>query len=177
MAADSVTIQIFDNPQIIASNDTAICKGDTIQLLATNGLNYSWYPPVAITDSIVAAPKVYPSATQKYYVQSKSGLCQTTDSVLVTVNDVPLLDLEDVLLCEDSVAIVPTVLQQQNISTVKWTPATYLSADDILTPTITALKTINYQVQVTSVGGCTANESMEVLVGNAHARFNQNMCG
>lgn len=172
MAADSVTIQVFGNPQIIASNDTALCKGDTIQLLATNGLNYSWYPPVAITDSLVAAPKVYPSATQKYYVQSKSGLCQTTDSVLVSVNDVPLLDLEDVLLCEDSMAIVPTVLQQQNISTVKWTPATYLSADDILTPTITALKTINYQVQVTSVGGCTANESIEVLVGNAHASFN-----
>lgn len=172
MAADSVTIQVFGNPQVIASNDTVLCKGDTIQLFATNGLNYSWYPPVAITDSLVAAPKVYPSATQKYYVQSKSGLCQTTDSVLVTVNDVPLLDLEDVLLCEDSMAIVPTVLQQQNISTVKWTPATYLSADDILTPTITALKSINYQVQVTSVGGCTANESIEVLVGNAHASFN-----
>jgi gliding motility-associated-like protein len=47
-----------------------ICKGDTVQLTASNplALSYSWTPNYHITSTTIANPKVFPDTTTTYYV-------------------------------------------------------------------------------------------------------------
>jgi len=86
IASDTVDIVVNVVPEIIASNDVTICRGDTATLSATGGIYYTWVPepidPCIGCESIDVAP----TETTTYIVQGvDANGCYNTDQVTVTV--------------------------------------------------------------------------------------------
>ncbi|MBE0640402.1 MAG: hypothetical protein IH599_00095, partial [Bacteroidales bacterium] len=121
-ATDAVTVTVNPPPQLILSQDTTICNGDTAYLTVSGATTYSWN---TIPASTAAALIVTPSVTAWYTVTASNGTCQAIDSVRVTVVPLPLADAgADTSVCEgDSVR-----LQASGGTTYLWSPSPSLSS-------------------------------------------------
>ncbi len=83
---DSILISVLPSPTVTTSNDTTICEGSTIQLVASGGSDYAWSPGVSLSDANIANPLASPRESIRYYVSvTASNQCITTDSVDVNV--------------------------------------------------------------------------------------------
>ena len=67
-AADSILVEVFADPVIGILNDTTICRGDSINLFATDIETVVWSPSYAIDDTLSLTPLVYPDTTTTYVV-------------------------------------------------------------------------------------------------------------
>jgi len=97
-ATDSVTINVTPLPVANAGNDTSICKGDTIVLHATGGINYQWNTSVYDTNSYL---QVSPFDTTSYSVIVFNTYgCSDNDTVVVNVKELPFVFIgQDTTIC------------------------------------------------------------------------------
>jgi hypothetical protein len=79
------------SPQISTSGNVVLTVEDSVQLNATGGISYQWFPSEGLSDSNTDSPKASPLLTTTYYVlvTDEQG-CILTDSLRVTV--VPLFN-------------------------------------------------------------------------------------
>jgi len=84
-SVDSATIIVEEDVIANAGNDIIICAGNNATLLATGGTNYLWS-----TGETTASIEVNPETTTTYSVTATSGSQSDTDSVIVSVNDIPI---------------------------------------------------------------------------------------
>ncbi|MBL4703981.1 MAG: gliding motility-associated C-terminal domain-containing protein, partial [Flavobacteriales bacterium] len=159
---DSVVVTISIPTPIDAGVDTAICFGETVQLNATGAITYVWTPSTDLSNPNIANPVASPTDTTQYFVIGTDGVgCTSLDSLIVTVNPLPLADAGvDTGICDgDSIQ-----LQATGGSGYVWSPTGTLSSSVISNPIATPLVTTEYIVQVTDSNGCVANDSITVTV-------------
>jgi hypothetical protein len=90
---------------IDAGNNQTICPGDTVQLSGsspTPGLIYSWSPSGSLSNSNIANPKAWPSATTVYTMTATDPVsgCGGTDTVVITVSPLPPVNAgNDTIIC------------------------------------------------------------------------------
>ncbi len=95
---DSVKVQI-SIPLANAGNDTVVCNSNPVTLIAHGGVSYAWNTsPQQNTQQIT----VNPSVTTTYTVTVTDSInCIATDQVLVTVGNLPAVNLgNDTVLCQ-----------------------------------------------------------------------------
>lgn len=110
----NILIQLVDSGQIVAhfklnilqTNDTTICAGDSLQLIGVPGLNYSWYNDSSPFNLLSSQQSFFvaPKTTTKYKLFTSAGV----DSIIVTVNQLPIINLgkDSLYLCNgDTVGI------------------------------------------------------------------------
>ena len=86
----SVTVSLNPLPTIDAGIDTAMCIGDSLQLMATGGVTYIWDNGGSLSSNIVADPWTYTTADLTYNVDAyDANGCFGEDSVHVTVHPLP----------------------------------------------------------------------------------------
>src|SRR5690606_36595877 len=87
---DTVVITVNTGPVIDAGTDQTICKGDSVQLMASGTSEYFWMPNLNITDTAIANPVVYPDTSQEYIIKGNSGSgCFGYDTIQIIVKDLP----------------------------------------------------------------------------------------
>ncbi len=170
MQVDCKLITVLPKPLIQLNNDTLICQGDTIQLIA-NGpglISNLWNPiynGIAPYDSTVL--RVYPHEDYRYYVHleyTAGGGCAYDTSVLVKVSRV----VADAGLDRFVVDGGYTVLGGPHLSTGQeysylWTPTLYLNDTSIAYPTCTPKDVQPYYLTVTNDStGCVSKDSVWV---------------
>ncbi|OFX73851.1 MAG: hypothetical protein A2X12_10305 [Bacteroidetes bacterium GWE2_29_8] len=90
--ARNLCIRAYTSPQEIltcsvdAGADQTICAGDIKSLSATGATSYLWN-----TGAITAKISVNPVTTTTYYVTGTTGACTIQDTVIVTVNELPII--------------------------------------------------------------------------------------
>ena len=134
----------------------------SIELNASGATVYLWTPADSITDINIANPFVYPSNTTEYIVTGADGLgCTDADSIIVTVNPLPIVDAgEDLWVCPgDNIQ-----LNGSGTDTPVWSPISGLSDPNIYTPISTPPDTIAYILTVTDINLCTLTDTMTVYV-------------
>lgn len=160
---DTIKVTMLPLPSLTVSNDTFMCQKDTIQLAVSGADVFSWYPNIAITDTTINNPKVYPDTTTMYYLiatNSTSG-CTIVDSVLVIVNPLPTVFAgNDIAICTGDSAQISLIVT--NGAAYKWTPSIGLSNDSIPNPKASPADTTQYIVQVTSPRGCVAFDTINI---------------
>lgn len=132
----------------------AICKGDSVQLLAEDAITYSWLPTTGLSNPAVANPKASPSAQTTYVVQGTDANGHASyDSVVVLVHHVPQVELgnNEITKCSDQ----PLVLHASS------TGATVLWQDGSTNPTYAVSEPGIYYVQVTNQCG-SATDTVKV---------------
>lgn len=148
---ESITVNVNQTPIANAGNDTSICEGSMVNLLASGGLTYLWNNGLT-----TALNSVSPSSHTTYIVTVTSNNCSATDTVSVAVNPLPLVALTDTSICIGS----SILLDAGN------TGSTYTWQDGATTQTYAVSSGGTYSVTVTNSYGCNETASAVVIANS-----------
>jgi hypothetical protein len=86
-ATDSVLVIVNKVIPVVTRPSAVLCPGDTIQLKATGGIDYSWQPSSYMIGVNTNNPRVFPPNTTKYTVTIKNPVtgCSAKDTITVFV--------------------------------------------------------------------------------------------
>jgi large repetitive protein len=164
-SSDQIVIQVLNLPSINAGADQSICAGGIAQLIATaNSANggissYNWTGGI-FNFSNIYNPTSSPNATDVFYCTATDGSnCQATDSLIVTVNALPMVNAgPDVTVCNNA----------GNITLSGYSPAggswvgTGVTPSGVFTPTVPNNYNLTYTF--TNSNGCTATDQTIITV-------------
>ncbi len=165
--------------KIAASKDTVICGGSSVQLSASGGDTYLWYPSIGLDNPLSATPIASPSVTTKYRVLVSNANC--VDSAFVTVTVKPFTGADagiDKTVCLG----VSTELgaPPDTSNTYTWRPSINLDDVSKANPTVTPTSngTTQYILTVASKNGCIAYDTILVTAGSITAKVSSDttMC-
>ena len=161
-------------PVINAGSDIQICIGDSIQLNASGGNSYQWSPAGSLTNAIIADPIAFPTDTTDYIVTSAdTNGCVSSDTVSVIVNPLPDANAGfNVNICEGDHAF----LNASGGVLYQWSPSAFLNHDTVADPLAFPDTSIIFNVDVTDSNGCTASDSMIVIVFMVYTVDDQYIC-
>jgi gliding motility-associated-like protein len=85
------TIEIALGGSYTLSSDTALCAGETLQVLATGGLSYTWSAiNTSLNNTSIANPVTSALVSDAtLYVDIELSNCTVSDSIAITVNPLP----------------------------------------------------------------------------------------
>lgn len=157
---DSMQLTVFDDPHTIMI-DTAICLGDSIQLLSSGGGTYSWTPSNGLNNPNVSNPLASPSNTTNYTlnIESPNG-CPLFDSLILVVYNYPISTSNDTTICIGNSAN----LNATGGTAYLWQPASNLNNANISNPIATPTITTIYYVSITTPSGCVKQDAVRVFV-------------
>lgn len=152
VGADTGMITVSDLPTIDAGNDESICEGSSITLLATGGDVYQWS-----TGSVNDTTNITPTQDMMYAVIGANLFgCVASDSVFVTVNANPTVNLANIdSLCMDSVI---TIDAGATFSSYAW--STGESSFSIQVGPYVSTQTVSIDLVVTDSNGCIASDTV-----------------
>lgn len=174
---DTVTVNILSLPTIDAGLDETICFGDSIQLSASGGDNYLWTPNNNITSNNISNPIVFPASLTQYVVTGTDlNNCSNKDSVLVLVNDLPvIITSNDASICYgDSI-----VISASGGTTYQWLNQDSISNINVSNPEVWPSLSSTYPVIVTGANSCIDTAEINIQVNSlpiVNAGINQNIC-
>ncbi len=153
-----VTVQAL--PVADAGPDASVCDGESIQLSASGGTNYTWTPSGTLSNPSVANPIATPTANTVYTVTVSDQLgCENVDSVAITVDPLPVADAgADGIVCNG----IGVQLNASGGSTYSWSPVIGLSDASISNPIALPAVPTSYVVTVTDANSCTASDTVFV---------------
>ena len=164
---DTVVVYVNPLPSADAGADVTICNRDTNTLIANGGISYEWS-----TTETIDTIQVNPIVTTTYIVTvTDTNFCSNTDTVIVTVNQLPPANAgTDISICDGSLG---SLLATGGII-YKW-------STDATTDTITINPSLNttYTVTVTDASNCSNTDEVVVAINplpNADAGLNDTIC-
>lgn len=162
---DTVRVTVSD-PQVDAGSDAAFCAGGSAQLQATGTGGFSWAPATGLNATDIADPIATPSITTTYTVTlTDQANCTDTDSVVVTVNDLPTASAgPDATPCASTTIQLGGAPTGPAGSTFAWSPAVGLNDNTLANPTLSVTVDVEYVVTVTDANSCVNTDTMEVTV-------------
>lgn len=147
----STNILVNPLPAVNAGTDVAICNGESVVLTATGTGSFTW------DNSVVQATSFTPLSTLTYTVTAFDGTCSETDNVVVTVNDLPIVNGgSDVTVCDGE----SVTLTASGTGTFTWDNSVIQA-----TPFTPAVGSMNYTVTADN-GNCIATDEVTVLVNS-----------
>lgn len=162
--ADTITqtITVYPLPQVTTIPDTAICSGDTIQLVTTGANTYSWNPAIGLDTATSQSPRAFPLNDTEYIVTgTDTNGCIDVDTVSVVVNPLPTASAgPDREICFGQ----PVELNGTGGGEYDWSPVASLNTHVDSTVIATPDTTTDYILVVTNVFKCTDNDTVKVTV-------------
>lgn len=158
-----------------AGNDLSICAGETIQLKASGGFNYSWNYNLTLSDTNIFNPIAKPILSTNYIVKSGLSNCKFFDTIDVDVKPLPIVNAgNDTIICKGFPYQLNGNVQFGNV--FNWTPSIDLINANVLNPIFKSVKTGFYFLNAeNSIGNCKALDSVFVQVDSVIALFNTNI--
>lgn len=160
----NLPVAIAALPVANAGPDISICPGQSVALggapTGPAGSSYSWTPSIGLSSATAANPSSSPNTTTNYVVQVSNSGCVSRDTVMVTVNQPTVSANDDTSVCIGGT----TQLNAAGTGSFTWSPTSGLSASDIADPIAAPTVTTTYVVMLTDGLGCTATDSVTVVV-------------
>jgi gliding motility-associated-like protein len=165
-AKDTVNVTVEPIPQLQVSNDTTLCNGASVQIIATSpgNVTYTWSPVTGLNNSSINNPVASPSSTTTYFVLASGGNgCHSTDSVTINVLAQPTVaTIGDTAICSGvSIQLTTSVT---NGNTYSWSPSTGLSNPALQNPVANPSANTRYIITVNPGTQCTATDSVNIAV-------------
>ena len=152
--SDTITITVNEAPNInITANKTEICSGDAANLIATGASQYEWNNGES-NDNIIVSP----SSTTTYYVTGmNSNGCSGSDTITITVNEAPNLNIT-----ADKTEICPgdQVILSSDCEQIMWYPDVYANSIVVFPTSDTCFKAVCTDL----LTNCQAEDSINIIV-------------
>lgn len=160
----SFSITIHPSPRMNATVDSRICRGNSLQLSASNAQVFSWSPAQNLSCTGCASPITTTLTTTQYYVQGTSVFgCVGRDTVNIEVIqpfNMPVSAPDTLCLGES------TRLMASGAASYIWSPAEGLNRADIADPVASPSSSTRYRVIGRDAYGCfTDTGYVNVTVG------------
>jgi len=162
VGVDSVSVELV-TPSASATGGGWMCRGETMVLSCSEGLNYTWSPPALAANPYSQTTEVFPLETTTFtvYVTDAFG-CQGSTEMEVNVWQPPYVnagpDREVDWL--DRVRLFGSA----DADSMWWTPSDWLSCSDCPTPEVEVQGPGWFTLQTVSPEGCTASDSVFIDV-------------
>lgn len=181
--ATAMTVNVTDDTEMPegcpwAGADTTICAEECVYigclpLSEENGLCYRWFPDQGISSTYSPYPEVCPDTTTTYiiYITDDQGNLVGSDTVIVTVNPLPAVEITppNPAICLQTPPGVVAPGGRNNVCSVEpitlstvETYAVYNWSTGATGPNITVATPGPYRVTVTDATGCTASKEVEL---------------
>jgi len=148
-------------PVVSVSNDTTICQGSSIGVMASGATFYHWYPSNGISNIASATPTASPTATTTYSVVGTINSCTDTAYISIYVNPLPTPTITNNL---------NQLTCNGNYTSYQW----YYNSNIIVNATgqqYMAAQNGNYQVIVTDTNGCTGTSNVLTVIINGQNEY------
>lgn len=165
----TVYIDFAPRSLTLLNNDTAICKGEAIEVFAegTPGFTYEWTPANGVSDPGSLTPFIMPDETEVYTLTGSYPNCPDTSvTLLIEVEEVPELTLSN-----DTIVCIGTELEIQGLVTpynsgytYQWSPTQGLIDFDGPNAYVIAEEDISYVLKVESPLGCSVTDTFNLSV-------------
>jgi gliding motility-associated-like protein len=157
---DSVTVNIEPLPNVVISNDTAICANSSLQLNATGGSMHVWTPATNLSCDTCSNPVATPVGDETYTVQAFTAFgCEST--AMVTIDTIGLPDI--------AAPAVGTICEGESVQlsasggiAYNWSPAASLNNPNVQNPVASPDVSTTYTVTGYDANGCA--DTAEVFV-------------
>jgi gliding motility-associated-like protein len=165
--SDTVVVNVVQPQNVTVSSPAdSICIGQSVQLKASGETSYLWTPATGLNSPNISNPIASPDTTTIYQVigTDYKSCFADTQSVKINVFDYPTIH------AGPDVTIAPGSSYQINasgssdINAIVWSPPAGLSCTTCLTPVATPILTTTYIVKATNNGGCSASDSITIIV-------------
>lgn len=164
IGTDTVQVEVLKSPDISLSNDTTICNGTKVQLMASGGTKYQWTPVAGLNADNISNPTATPADTTNYFVTvTNANGCSRKDSVMVRIAQNPTVTtISNTSDCEGA----PVTLQTSSSAGVRysWYPGTALSDSTIESPVANPLNTVDYIITAKTTANCEAKDTVRITV-------------
>jgi gliding motility-associated-like protein len=163
-----ITVVPGNQPQYNIASDTLICAANSIALGGGSfpGVVYTWTAEPGGFISNDPNPVVSPAQNVTYFLSASNASCPfpSIDSVVVTVNQIPVLNLaNDTTVCQGQTVVLGST-DEENGVTYAWVPNVgTLEGADQANPIAEPQQTTTYTLTAT-LGTCAVTESMTVTV-------------
>ncbi|RYE23756.1 MAG: hypothetical protein EOP51_09610 [Sphingobacteriales bacterium] len=168
MQVNCKQIVVLPIPSLLLSNDTTICQGDTIHLVAfsLNALTTTWSPDYNLSSTTIARPDAWPehNVTYRVLLPYSTG-CIVDTAVNVTVHRIKADAGPDRTLGDGASTILggPNTIEGPLYS-YNWVPAQYIDDSRKLNPTVTPPYDFSYYLEVQDTHGCRDVDTVLVHV-------------
>ncbi|WP_165825335.1 gliding motility-associated C-terminal domain-containing protein [Pedobacter yonginense] len=155
-----VTVNVVDKIQPSTNiSSISICKGSSVNLEASGGTTYSWFPITGLSDPSSAKTTASPDKTTTYTVSISNGTCSETAQLTVNVDEkvVPSTNISTTSICLGS----SINLEASGGTTYSWAPSKGLSDPSSPKTTASPDETTTYTVTISSA---TCSETAQVTV-------------
>jgi len=134
----------------------AICAGSSVTLTATGATTYTWSPSTGLNTTVGSVVTATPLVSTKYYVTGTGNNCTAVDSIIVTVNQLPVASITgDSIICTGE----STTLNASGGIGYLWNTSETNPSISV-SPTVTT----TYTVTITNAGGCTGTATKVITV-------------
>lgn len=159
---DSAAIMELNSVNAYAGVDTSLCENDSIMLMGSGGVLYSWSDGGTTANHMVS-----PNSTTEYILSVVNNGCYDTDTVLVTVNEIPNItaSADDYLILENS-TVQLDALGAGTGGIYDWSPPLGLNDPTLQNPQAVVLDSIEYNVIGTDINGCSNIATIKIDVVN-----------
>jgi len=155
-----MVVTITTAPSVSAGSNDTICRGNNVQLIATNGTTYKWSPSTGLSNSAIANPIADPTHTITYTVTGTSSCGTAAASVTVTVDTITATYIgADTTICANASI---TLNGGSGYNSYQWSTGSVAQTVIVDSATMhVGLGTLKVLVDVTK-GACSIKDSINV---------------
>lgn len=164
----TVNITFTDNLTLTTNNDTSVCAGAPVQMLATTNsaaTTYSWSPASGLSAANISNPVAVTNNNAAYTVTASLNGCVRTRTVNIAIRPNPLVNAgPDKTIMDGDYA----TLQGSGspiAQSISWTPtATIVNGANTYQPAVKPSTTTTYTLTVRDQNNCTSTDNATVTV-------------
>lgn len=166
---DIINLYVLPNT-IDLMPDTAICKGQNVQIIATGDplFTYQWLPTTGIAISNVVAPLVTPDTSALYKVKVSFHLCpEFYDSLYIDVQPNPEVYIGgSKFVCQWDTLRLPASVTPAWYThySYDWVPTAHIDKPNDNAVVLTGLSNETIILTVTTPAGCTGVDSAHIIM-------------
>jgi hypothetical protein len=149
------TIFVTASPTITVSNDTSVCKGKKINLMASGATTYTWN-----TGHLTPTVAIVPAVTQMFSVIGASAGCSGSAAISVTIEPAPVIlaSSDKQVICSGE----QVVFTASGAQTHSWSGG--VISGTAFTPTLSS-----YTVTGAGSNGCESSTTLSITVNSLPA--------
>lgn len=155
---DSLVVCVVMDTAEPVLNDTLLCIGSTVQLIAPQGDTYAWNGGSSISDPMIQDPIMSPTEPSTYVVTVTNVCGPMQDTAFVDVVTPEAEAWPDTTVCPG----VPVGLSASEGASYQWTPASAFDDAGIRYPMAKVYTSTAVTVAITDVHGCTASATVSL---------------
>ena len=164
---DSIEVLVKLPPSIVINPSIAsVCLGDSVNVIATGALTYSWSPLTNNSSPNNDSTSLFPSINTSFSViGTDQYLCKDTATIVISVNPLPIINVTPAVdtICMNGT----TILTASGGISYTWTPTSGLSQSTGSTVTASPSVPTSYIVVGTDANSCSNEDSSLIFVSPA----------